>query len=236
MFKRSFKALFIGGLIVLSNSFYFVNAEVDHSQTINSDFTDGLTVRSTHMCGECRGADDLTELDGSVPSYHKTIIDNMVINKIPKKLIDSFRYSGHRLLLTSKDIRSYEGADLGFEPAGAYSSITKTLYLSNKYDNYWAEQSLVHEFGHYLDFAVWRAGDLKGRASRTAEFKEIWEKERLNLKVDNISNLEYYQNTVTEYFAQSFDEYICKPERLKANNPHTYDYIKKCLRIIELSV
>lgn len=239
MIKSGFKALLLSGLIFLSSSFYFVNAEpraIDYSQTINSDFTDGLTIQSTHMCGECRGAGDLTELDGVVPHYHKIIIDNMVTNKIPQELIDSFRYSGHRLLLTSKDIRGYECANLDFEPAGAYSSATKTLYLSNKYDNYWAEQSLVHEFGHYLDFATWSAGNLNSRASRTDEFTKIWREERDRLEVDNVSNLDYYRNTITEYFAQSFDEYISKPERLKENNPKTYNYIKKCLRIIELSV
>ena len=42
MIKSGFKALLLSGLIFLSSSFYFVNAEpraIDYSQTINSDFT-----------------------------------------------------------------------------------------------------------------------------------------------------------------------------------------------------
>ena len=240
MFKKGLKGLLVVCTVFLLSGPSVIMAEpraIDYSVKINSDFTDGVTIKSTHMCGNCKDADDLTViLDDGVPYHHKSIIDNMVINKIPKGVIDSFRYSGHKLALTSKDIREYEGEGLSFEPAGVYSSITKTLYLSNKYDNYWAEQSLVHEFGHYLDYAMWSIGDLGDRASRTPEFKDIWSSERGKFVVDSTYNLDYYQSSVTEYFAQAFDEYVTKPERLKTNTPKTYNYIKKCLYMVDMSV
>lgn len=234
---KKYKALVIGVLIFglnCSNAYAFV----DYTQQINTDFTSMLDVpiHNVHMCGECRPYNDLTEIyDSGVNANQKKEIDKMIVDLIPRGLIDSFRYSGNRLILTSKDIRTVNGSNFDFEPSGTYNSTKKELFLSNKNNNKWGRDSLVHEFGHYLDYLLVSVLNTSSRLSKTPEFMSVWESERLNLKVDYLSNLSYYQDSVTEYFAQVFSEYIKNPNRLKANTPKTYEYMKKCMLIVELS-
>lgn len=94
----------------------------------------------------------------------------------------------------------------------------KTIHLSSNKD--WAEQSLLHEFGHFVDEISYMDKN---------EFIKIYEREKDNLILNKDKDKSYYLRNVSEYFAQSFEEYLINPERLLLNNPKTYEYIKLCI-------
>lgn len=103
--------------------------------------------------------------------------------------------------------------------AGQYTPRNDEIKIKkNSYD---IKVVLYHEIGHMIDFKYKNFIVL----SNTREFKEIYEEEKDNFKVDH-SNPEYFRNNRQEYFAQAFSEYLINPERLKKNCPKTYEFIK----------
>ena len=84
------------------------------------------------------------------------------------------------------------------------------VYLCNN------KKSIYHEFGHYLDYVC--------KISDTDEFIKVYEKERNKTDFSN-----YYKSTPSEYFAESFSQYILKGD----SNLETYRYIKDCLKEVK---
>ncbi len=87
-----------------------------------------------------------------------------------------------------------------------------TIYLGSKED--YIEQSLVHEFGHYLDHAA-------GEISQDPNFSYLMLTEGVAAGLDS-----YYTNTPGEYFAQMFQEIMLNPTGTVAQScPQTVAYI-----------
>lgn len=76
---------------------------------------------------------------------------------------------------------------------------------------------LLHEMGHFLEC-------LKGHAAETDEFICIYSSEKGKYAG---CNKKYVTATEYEYFAESYRDYIEKPDVLKKERPETYEYIDK---------
>jgi len=80
------------------------------------------------------------------------------------------------------------------------------------------EGTTFHEFGHMIDYGYNREYE-----SGDVEFTDIYYDEKDYFVTDN--NYAYATSNTTEYFADSFAEYMMNPQRLKDNTPRTYAYI-----------
>lgn len=209
-------------------------------QYINTDFTDGAIVELETNCnGHCIE-------DVYIPTPHKQVqidIDGTatqseadelqaMLKLVPYPIVNAFVDDGFRILLSSKDLRDYVGYTWDFEASGVYSYSNKTIYLSNKYNNDWAVNSLYHEFGHYVDVHYGVSQGYIGYMSEKEPFLSIYNSEKVNFKVDTNKDLDYYTSSSKEMFAQAFAEYIVNPDRLKNNTPKTYNYVKKVVESI----
>lgn len=92
---------------------------------------------------------------------------------------------------------------------------TRSIVLSEYSDSY-----VYHEIGHFLAY-------VSGNMDKTSEFNSIYNSEKGNYTGDmkRISN-------VSEYFAQSYEEYTkstATSNTLRKERPQTYNYIKNCI-------
>lgn len=76
---------------------------------------------------------------------------------------------------------------------------------------------IYHELGHYIAF-------IGGNLDKTTSFKKIYKAEK---KYYTASDRTEITKNSTEYFAQSYYNYITNPAKLKRTRPKTYRYIKK---------
>lgn len=76
-----------------------------------------------------------------------------------------------------------------------------------------------HELGHFV-------GWLAGNADTSAEFKAIYNKEKGALKS---ANAKYLTQNSSEYFAESYKEYVLSPQNLKSTRPQTYAFVQKAV-------
>lgn len=115
-----------------------------------------------------------------------------------------------------------EYTDKGYEIAGVTVYDIKTIYLSD--NSRYAETSLNHEIGHYLDYSYYTYYGIQ--PSMTDEFLEIFNEEAA------ISYMfeSYELSDVREYFAQSYREFLHNNDALSKFYPRTYNYM---LRIID---
>ncbi len=115
-----------------------------------------------------------------------------------------------------------EYTDKGYEIAGVTVYDIKTIYLSD--NTRYAETSLNHEIGHYLDYSYYTYYGIQ--PSMTEEFNEIFKEEAA------ISYMfeSYELSDVREYFAQSYREFLHNNDALSRFYPKTYNYM---LRIID---
>lgn len=78
------------------------------------------------------------------------------------------------------------------------------------------EISVCHEVGHALDEYT--------KASKTAEFKQIFNQEKGLLQSSGSSN---YGTSAEEYFGEAFNQYCLRNDLLKQTCPNTYSYIEQ---------
>lgn len=91
--------------------------------------------------------------------------------------------------------------------AGKFVAKDKAIYLSRE------DEVIFHELGHFIAFVA-------GNADKTTSFKEIYEAEKSKYTRANIA---YATQNSSEYFAESYYEYILYRSTLKANRPRTYN-------------
>ncbi|MCC0727665.1 hypothetical protein KGF51_14760 [Clostridioides sp. ZZV14-6045] len=168
-----------------------------------------------HLRNEAFDYSSFIQLDGV--NYDRQFKLYKYLNVIPEKLIESFIENDMKIELTNRTLQERFLSDSPL--AGVF--FEDTIYLSNTQD--WAEQSLIHEFGHFVDEISYMDKN---------EFLKIYEKEKDNLILNTDKDVSYYLRNSSEYFAQSFEEYLINPERLLLNNPETYEYIRLCINQI----
>lgn len=81
---------------------------------------------------------------------------------------------------------------------------------------------LLHEMGHFLAI-------LKNNVDKTDEWKAIYADEKSSYTG---SNKAYVTSTCSEYFAESYRDYVEKPSTLKKERPNTYAYVKEAAKNI----
>lgn len=119
-------------------------------------------------------------------------------------------------------------ADLGYEIAGVTVYDIKTIYLSDNYG--YAETSLNHEMGHYLDYSYYTYFGIQ--PSKTDTFYYIYSQEAQ----ESYLYEDYELSDITEYFAQSYWSYVEDKVDLGTFYPMTYEYIDEIVADYEKAV
>ena len=140
-------------------------------------------------------------------------------NKIPYNVRKRLINDGWQLYVTDKNI-----AQSFF--FGQYSSVAGvTVYYKNLI--YFEDRqsainiSIAHEVGHAIDQTL-------GFVSNTEEFINIYNQEKDNfIEVDGDGS--QAKGSVSEYFAESIQQYIYHNDSLKKNSPQTYEFIKNAI-------
>lgn len=135
------------------------------------------------------------------------------LNKIPSSLLNSFDNSGWKIYLTGEDLASTH-----FDHK--YKSVQGLTNYKNKYiliedEEYKINNSLIHEFGHYLDYSL-------NFVSNSDEFIKIYNDEVYEFK-NNINNPNCVRDS-REFFAEEFYYYIV--DNTKCTDG-AYKFIKK---------
>ena len=102
-------------------------------------------------------------------------------------------------------------------------SVSYSGYFSVQSHNITLKRSsgdtLYHELGHFV-------GWLAGNADTSSEFTAIYNKEKGALKS---ANYQYLTQNSSEYFAESYKEYVLSPQSLKSARPQTYAFVQKAV-------
>ena len=112
-----------------------------------------------------------------------------------------------------------------YEKMGFTVNVDSTVNYSGKFDaktqsitvQQNSDEAVYHELGHFVAFVA-------GNADQTAEFKAIYEKEKAAFKGTR-NNDAYIKSSVPEYFAESYQDYVERPDTLKSARPQTYKFI-----------
>lgn len=129
------------------------------------------------------------------------------------------------------DLKGY-----GVNSYGGYFGLyeTKTSWRKNDYvgtiviRNGFIDDSVVHEFGHYIDYVVVKDASKglivdRGAISNSEEFLKIFYEERYSSYLG-----EYYTNDPKEFFAESYRQMKIN-ENYKTYCPKTCEFIEKCI-------
>lgn len=85
-----------------------------------------------------------------------------------------------------------------------------------------SSDTIYHELGHFV-------GWLAGNVDTSSAFTKIYNAEKGALKS---ANYQYVTQNSSEYFAESYKEYVLSPQNLKATRPQTYEYIANAVEKI----
>ena len=83
-----------------------------------------------------------------------------------------------------------------------------------------ADETIYHELGHFLAF-------IAGNADRTSSFQSIYAAEKSKVTAFNKA---YVTQNASEYFAESYKEYVLSPQSLKSTRPQTYAFVQKAVK------
>ena len=96
--------------------------------------------------------------------------------------------------------------------SGYFSARDQSITLKRVNDD-----CIYHELGHFVAF-------VSGNSDKKAEFQSIYRAEKGKYKA---SDKNYVTSSASEYFAESYKNYVENPGALKASRPRTYAYIAK---------
>lgn len=109
------------------------------------------------------------------------------------------------------------------------------IYIAG-YSTLQIDITLNHEIGHWADAYVGEIRNLPGApadnaltdlSSATVDFRKIMDEE-----MPVCGYTAYNKSSASEYYAESFALYFCKPDYLQKNMPKTYEYIKSDMETI----
>lgn len=103
--------------------------------------------------------------------------------------------------------------------AGYFSALNQSITLQG------VDDTVYHELGHFL---AWIAGNVDKRS----EFATIYKSEKE--KYTGIRKAYVTQNA-SEYFAESYRDYILSGSNLKKSRPKTYAYVRNAVQTIQNS-
>lgn len=104
-------------------------------------------------------------------------------------------------------------SDQSVSYTGLFDARSRTITLKS------VDDTIYHELGHFLSFVA-------GNFDKTSSFVDIYKREMNNY---TYYNKNYAISSASEYFAESYKNYILNKEELKSNRPETYAAIQSAL-------
>lgn len=112
-----------------------------------------------------------------------------------------------------------------YEKMGFTVNVDSTVSYSGKFDARTqnitvqknSDEAIYHELGHFVAFVA-------GNVDQAAEFQSIFASEKSKF-VGTRNNDAYIKSSAAEYFAESYQDYVENPNKLKDARPKTYEYI-----------
>lgn len=161
----------------------------------------------------------------------KKSLNNKLINtvsKVPEDVLFFVLCNGYQLDLVSNPGDYYEKHIV---ICGLTDARARKIYI--KVNSLDFRRAVVHEIGHALDCSLATGYDTQNPivySSNNGEFQNIYNAEVNSFKVNDYITDGHYKENLQEYFAEAFQEYVYHPEKLKANSPKTYLYIKNIMK------
>ena len=153
----------------------------------------------------------------------KKVLENSTILEleyIPDYLKNLFNNNGWKIIIEDRELDEVfpeEGSP--DDPETHLQGLTvpndKTIYLNP--DTWSVHQACVHEFGHFVDFAL-------GKLSFQNDFKDAAELDKSEF-LENYSSYDDYQEG--ECFADSFASYLIYPKGFNNYCSNLYTYMKR---------
>lgn len=116
---------------------------------------------------------------------------------IPQSLVEQFVAEGWTLYLTSEPISTYYPEYFGAVGATDYEKRAIYVFADASY-TYSAEDTLLHEFGHFLHHTLGTRFD--------AEIRQVYEEKKEALAA--ASGRQYCTTNAREFFAEAFRLYL----------------------------
>lgn len=140
-----------------------------------------------------------------------------MLSLLPESLCYLFTDYGWHFYVTTEDIAITE-----FQ--GEYPSVkgltdVQSLYIKVEDRDNATSTTILHEFGHFLDYCC-------NFPSEKKHFFSIMEQET---ELAQVMGMDYGLGDNEEYFAESFLWYITQPEEMEVHIPLTYQFIQHCL-------
>ena len=205
------KQLMAGILSMLVAVGICVGVAADHYTTVNTAMEE---LAAATVADDIDGWEEAQTEEGEVylPDAEVPLGSNstVTIKKLCPKASSTVRNVFEQLGFTVKikGSVSYQG-----EMDAAARTITlKTANSDNCY----------HELGHFVAF-------IAGNADKTSSFQAIYKAEK---KKYTGRNKTYVTKNASEYFAESYREYILKNSTLKKQRPKTYKAIKAAIALV----
>lgn len=131
--------------------------------------------------------------------------------KADAKLTSAFDTLGFKL--------KYETSLPGGGRGGYFNAGNASITLTEMHFNDDLDDTIYHELGHFLAF-------ISGNTDKNENFKAIYESEK---GLFTGINKAYATQNSSEYFADSYREYVLEPARLKKQRPKTYKAMQEAL-------
>ena len=160
---------------------------------------------------------DYIYANGRASKRHVSIVVNE-LQFLPRKLLERFEDGNWRLILTDQDIVLDYAGDDNYKAAGTTNVSQQEIVVAA--ESISIKYALVHEFGHYFDYA-------NDRPSNSDEWKKCYIEEWENFYL--LSRSFHSVGTATEYFADSFEWYLKNPEKFGTHCPKSFEFIETLL-------
>lgn len=137
---------------------------------------------------------------------------------LPESLLYLFVDYGWHFYVTAQDIALTEFDGQYSSVKGVTDMLSLYIKVENR-DNATDASTVLHEFGHFLDYCC-------NFPSERAHFISIME-----LELEDAEDMGMHCNPQNneEYFAESFCWYLTNPEQMENSVPLTWDFIRQCL-------
>ena len=145
-----------------------------------------------------------------IDKEYYTKLVNSITNQLPKEWIEQFKKDDWRIVITDEDLNKKYFQDRYFCVYGATVYMENTIYLT-PYPNM-IKSSLIHEFGHYLDYS-W--GELSRNELKPMLTKSI---------EDYNNNFSFKVENESELYAESLQSYYKRKKSLQNTCPELYNY------------
>lgn len=182
------------------------------SGEVESDNSNDSGVESNTVESEPATNTIIVNSCGARASFINSVND--YYNMIPWNVRNAFETTGGTITVRSGlgylALTTYWTADDGHR----YTSIE--IDNRNK-----AKTAIIHELGHFI---MW----YKDLDLDNGDFYDIWQSEYMNMLTFDSTNINNV-NTTVEYFAESFEMFIRKGDKLRDTCPRTYEYIATVL-------